>query len=256
MTLFSFLPMRPSPYVGVGSGAAAAALTYQETVLLDSPSFVIPMQDTGSITDVTNLIGSNMLLPGGSNNPTINATGPGWAGASKAFSWPNADAEFIVEPTPADTAFDLNSGSFTLEAWIKPASGNNGAGDEKVIAYRRIPAGGREDFVLRLGNGAATNAHAYAAGTTIQIVAEVGSSAWTHVVMVRNGTDLRVYYNGVVQTPTANDSANSGGASGQFLIGTVPGAGTQRYKGLMCWVAGYKTALSAARVLAHYQAAV
>jgi hypothetical protein len=256
MTLPIFLNMRARPGHGGASSAPAVDLTYAQTIDLDSPTFAIPMQEVGPGSTSPNLYGDDMLFPGDSANPAYDQPGPGFEGGEDSYRWINATAEYLVEPSGAHTDFDLNSGSFTIEAWVNLATGNNTGADRKTVAYRRVPGGGREDFYFGFGDGAARNIHFYTGGTNLETVEEI-PTGWVHIAGVRNGTLATVYINGVASVTTVNNSTNSGGAGGQFLVGTVPGVGSQRYKGYIAWLAGYKgQALSAARILAHYNAGV
>lgn len=80
-----------------------------------------------------------------------------------------------------------------------------------------------------------------------------------HVATVYNGTDVRVYVNGVLTGTPAAATGVIGNSASPHALGIRHGTGTtpdtQKYNGVITGVAIYGTALSAARILAHAQAA-
>src|SRR2546425_1881529 len=81
-------------------------------------------------------------------------------------------------------------------------------------------------------------------------VLQVGS--WTHLVGTFDGTSVRLYVNGALVGSTAASGPLNGGA-GQSFIGRL-GQNLYPFQGTLDEVAVFPTALSAQRVLAHYQA--
>jgi hypothetical protein len=76
-----------------------------------------------------------------------------------------------------------------------------------------------------------------------------------HVVVTWSGTTWRIYINGVDQTGTVTSSTLANTAL-PFCIGAADGGGNDRWAGYIDEVAIYPTALSAGRVLAHYNAGI
>ena len=82
------------------------------------------------------------------------------------------------------------------------------------------------------------------------------SSSWTHIAVTADGTNLKSYTNGVLLGTVANTwTPASIGAQPHFDIGDSGPGGSRFFNGNIAHVAIYPTALSAARILAHYKAA-
>jgi hypothetical protein len=142
---------------------------------------------------------------------------------------------------------DVNN--LTVEAWIKP----DDVSATRQIVLRdgstrcwifRITAAGRIDFAV--WNTSGTLYQATTAASTI--------SAGTkyHVVGVFDGSTAKVYVNGVESASVAVTGTVRTSASEPIIV-AGPGS-AERFDGVLDEVAVYGTALSPARVLAHYEA--
>ena len=134
-------------------------------------------------------------------------------------------------PTPAKTAFALGSGDFTIEMWVYQTASQNayiaGQIDAAVTAassawYMYITSGGIPLF------------GAYSSTTQLLAISGIGVStnAWTHIAAVRDGTNLRIYVNGVqgvaptaISTVSINTSSNSlaVGRAGEYVTSPFNG---------------------------------
>ena len=142
------------------------------------------------------------------------------------------------------TSLNPWAGDFTVEAWVKPSD-----------ATRYAALFSRETYNtngFRLGQQG--NRWAFwstESGGTMEIKGAVGSLAvgqTYHVVGVRSGTTFRLYVNGVeVASGSGTYVAPTGG-------GWISAVGGGALTGTVDEVAVYPTALSAARIAAHYQA--
>ena len=132
--------------------------------------------------------------------------------------------DYIDTPDSAD--FDVGSGNFTIDFWIRPAAidlvcylcgqASSAGVDSSISWFVRLTA--LEEIAGGIVTGstykiATTNGGAYAANT------------WYHVALVRNGNTLTLYVDGVaapgtadVTGVTANHSANKAaiGRLGEF----------------------------------------
>lgn len=136
---------------------------------------------------------------------------------------------------------------FTVEAWIKRGSlGTTQTVLTKVghfrfwfIAAGTFPA---DSFRLTTANG----------GPIVTSTVTVSdTTTWHHVVATKDGPTVKLYLDGVDVTGTVTDSTLTN-STGAFQVGASV-SGTSFWDGSIDEVAMYPTALSAARVLAHYE---
>jgi hypothetical protein len=78
---------------------------------------------------------------------------------------------------------------------------------------------------------------------------------WNHIVGVFNGSTMVIYTNGVQTASTSATSALTALTGYPLWIGNIQYYTAGQWNGLVAEVAVYSTALTAARVLAHYNAA-
>jgi hypothetical protein len=164
----------------------------------------------------------------------------------------------------ADTAISLNGttgrvtlpninvpGTISVEAWVKPA---NTVQDSKIIGRHTNTAdmngtlgisGGKYFFEITAGG-------VYKA---LSSLTSVVANVWTHVVATYDGTTQRIYVNGVLDNSQAASGALGNAARG-WAVGAVNATDSANwYNGLVDEAAVYPTALSGARIAAHYAAA-
>lgn len=83
--------------------------------------------------------------------------------------------------------------------------------------------------------------------------AVVAEQAWKHLVLVSTGTRAQLYLNGAIAQDLAGIGSNTSPGQG-LSMGSTNAAGSS-FQGFLAEPAIYGSALSAARVLAHYNAA-
>src|SRR5215831_14856221 len=149
-----------------------------------------------------------------------------------------------------------SSSPFTVEFWAKPEASDN----DDCPLFNRVSSGNRSGWAFfQRAAGTGWNWRMYnGSGSTVGWDLTGGTAtldAWSHVVGVWDGTTAKLYVNGV-DTGAAN--AGPGGynastaATWSFFFydtATTPSAG------YVDEIAFYGTALSAAQILAHYNAA-
>jgi len=119
-----------------------------------------------------------------------------------------------------NAALQMGSGNFTIEYWWYPTS---------IASYQNpIDKGytGSGALLLQTGNGDGIII-VYASGSAV-ITANtaVRANAWNHMALVRNGTSLVLYLNGVsVGSATNSTNFNSTAALGIGATATAPGGG-------------------------------
>ena len=97
--------------------------------------------------------------------------------------------------------------SFTVEFWMK--SGQTGTGKGII---------GTSDFGVSLSNGKIVF---NAPGATLTSIATVNTDKWFHVAITRNGSQLRLYINGVQDQTTTSGSAGNINNNAPFTIGST-----------------------------------
>ena len=155
----------------------------------------------------------------------------------------------------SSNAFDL-PGNLTLEAWVFPI-GNQAANGSIIAKNDHSGSPGSHNYTLdlqatnfpRLQVNISPNNNQFAVATSALTL-----SVWTHIVAVRDSTNLFMYINGVLDNTTAGIPAGALTDPSQiFTIGSNS-TGNFGYAGRLDEVAVYNFALSPARVLAHYNA--
>lgn len=250
-----------SPLVGYLGGVTrvtslhSAAATYQAEVLLDNPLVLWPLDVDGR--DVS---GNERDLTTVSESFLTEAPAP----------WPacldlNGSTEYAEYATP--TALNL-AGPLTYEAWVRrPAQwADSDLGAQVIGLNDRV--GIRQDgnelrnvaFVLREDDATTIGQGNW--GLSAELDADDGE-VWVHVVGVydRDLDTQRIFINGSAAgtASTGESPAAATNVTSPFSIGcqydqpAVSGATRRRFmKGQVAWVAIYGSALSAARIQAHY----
>ena len=217
------------------SASSSFPRCYGDAVLADNPTQYWRLDETSGTTATESI--------GGANGTYMNGAAPGQSGAfaetkNKAASFDGVD-DWVDIP---DQSF---SGDFSAEFWVNldtPGTGGSSNGN-KDAAFGQEATGVGPDI-----NFAGSKARLYT-GSSDAIIADeaVHANTWEHYVITRSGTTVRLYRNGVENAATGtwsgtfNPKALGRGAGG-FLDGKLDD------------VALYSTALSAARVRAHYNA--
>lgn len=234
---------------GSGGGVAPVAppTSYHEIVLLDSPSFLYPLYDASGAAPVNLAPGGPALgNPGGAASPDFNVdAGLGLLNETdKCIYFNGSDVKYLN----SDDDLTLNSGDFTIEAWMK-AIGSSG---QRTILRSNWTVAGTWYLRFSSDQHAMGAAGASVEGTT---ALNMAGATWYHLAFVRSGSNGLIYVNGVLESTTVGGMVNSAGVRSGMHVGLAPGAG-DKYAGYLAWIAGYPSALSAARILAHFQGRV
>ena len=178
-------------------------------------SLLLPMDGTNGSTTFTDS-GPNALAVTAVGNAQISTTQSKYGGASAYFGG----------STDRITAVTTNStftGDFTWECWFYPTSDTN--------TYKALFSAGSETagrYVL-LQYGSNIVVDLYGVGQNINVSCGItANSGWHHVALVRSGTTVTLYYDGVSKA-TATRSGTVGNTNG-FFCGNNS-AGTNPYNG-------------------------
>jgi len=141
---------------------------------------------------------------------------------------------------------------YSLELWVRPSS----ITDTRFLIDRRSAAG-TEGYTMYLGDTYLLHART-SAGVEFGYV-NIGTpviGAWSHVVATFDGTETVIYLDGVEVGRNVGTAASPiGGGAGAFVIGDNDPGQFNKLAGDLDELAVYGSALSAAQVAAHVQAA-
>jgi hypothetical protein len=122
-----------------------------------------------------------------------------------------------------NTAFTLGSGDFTIEYWINVPSLPSIAGYIYGQCDASATTASRNVYDTVASDGTIQTQIYFNGSSTLSItsVSTLTTGRWSHIAVVRNGTTIRQYFNGV-QQGTANISTNSlNDSSSNFAIGRL-----------------------------------
>lgn len=224
-------------------------MTYVETVLADSPLFYYRFNELSG----TNSADSSGNGNDGTYNPIVqDGITLGVTGATDIND--GGKAITLIDPAAyvdsgVNAAANPGTGDFSVECWIKKAV-------PPVISYciGKAPVGIGDKFGIAIDNFGFVNITLN--GTTIGGTGNQATSVYKHIVVVRQSGEITLYVNGVVNktatfasaiNPDANVLIGRLNLNDSLLTGFGPGTVDE--------AAWYTTALSQARVLAHFQAA-
>ncbi len=219
----------------------AGTSTYRNAVLADSPAAYWELDEAAG-TNAADSAGSPQK-----NGTYQNVT----LGQPSAFPNLGTSAQFNGTTSRMQTiaagAFDYGTGDFTVEAWAKTPVTSRG----DLFNYKNVA-----DFGIFLNASGEGSIGGYLNSFFPYHTAPINQ--WYHIVMTRAGGTMRMYVNGVERWNTPNTTSFS--ANAPVILGTnhngAPAyAATLSFNGWIDEVAIYSAALSAARVLAHYNAA-
>lgn len=207
---------------------------YISEVLTDSPRAFWPLQESSGLPQDISGNGLHMTTSNGGGK-TYGVVGP-FSGAV-GITMPGAQN---FQRTHVSTV----QNNFTLETWLK--YGSHGGDDRLFYNGTGGSSGWGIDF--RASTGKIRGLYGGVAFLS-DSVASITGGAWMHIVMVRDSGTLKYYVNGSV------DTANAGTSTPNAPSGVTQIGSDAQVQATWSLVALYETALSAARISAHYEAA-
>lgn len=210
--------------------------------------------NTGSLGAAAN--GTN------SDGVTLSANSPLAVPGDLSGSYGGGNAAAPVNTTiPYHAAVNPAASSpFTIEFWVNPNEDtNNGWAPvfNRVSAsprsgwtfFQRGSAGGGWNLALYNGDGSSVGKQITGGGSAFAV------GAWTHVVGVWDGADLSLYINGVNSGSASSGTGYNASTSAVLSVGSYANGDNSFLGGLVDETAFYGQALTAAQILAHYNAA-
>lgn len=211
-----------------------ARARYEREVLRDTPRAFYPLQDfSGNPVDVS---GNGLDFTSTSGSPVYRTVGP--FGDDFAIQLPGGSS--LNRSTHVSTV----TNNFTMELWLRVEIVSST--DQPILHNGNVATNG---WGIRMNDG---NQYLGLAGGIAELTGKgMSTYVWQHLVMLRDSTDSnrwRYYQNGTVILANAGTSA-PGTPSGTLVVGAT----NAQYS--VAYLAIYETALSAARILAHFNAA-
>ena len=158
-----------------------------------------------------------------------------------------SNSEYLYITDANQTGLDIAGDNLVIAAWIKLEAGNT-----QMIATKWVE--NDECYYLFLDGTAKINFSISKDGTSL--TSETGDTTisagtWYHVCGVYNGTDIRVYVDGLLDnaSPTSLTGNIHDDTTANFCVG-ADSAGNYPFDGLIDEVIVWNTALTAAEVLA------
>ena len=226
---------------GSGTALASCSGAYRDAANVDSPraNLCLGEPSGGVARDDT----SNELNGTYKNAPSLGQPGIPGMGTDTAVSF-NGTNQYVEVLDAVDPS------TYTLETWVKLNSTSN-----QAIALRTLASGpsGGHSHELRVAGGKFQ--HYLYDGSTRAVTGTtaVETGVWYHVVGVAtNGGTMKLYVNGLQEGGSENIGSLWTGGDRWFIGSGDPGSGY--LNGTLDQVAIYPTALSPARIGAHYEA--
>jgi len=208
---------------------------------------------TPSTTPLTAISGTALLtcqnktfIDNSANAIAITSYGNATAGAIGPFTATGGTSVYFdgsgdYLSTPSNPAYALSGTSFTIEAWVYVTSSS-----EPYQAVVKAVGSGSNNLMFIDYSGGSTGVLSSQSGGTVATRSGVTLNTWHHLAVVRNGTSVTCYVNGVGGTPQTIDPGSSGSVS--LLVGYDGGTSPARYFN------GYMDDLRVTRGVARYTA--
>ncbi|HSE71576.1 MAG TPA: phytase [Nocardioidaceae bacterium] len=147
---------------------------------------------------------------------------------------------------------NFTSGDFSIEAWAQPEALTS------MAVLQKGGTGGYSSWQYRLSvtSTGRWRGTVFVGGSNITVTSPAAPSTtkWTHLVLVRSGTSLRLFVDGV-QVATTTFTGNVNTSTGMLALGRSGASSSDYFRGGIDEVAIYPTALTAAQIDEHYDAA-
>ena len=206
------------PAPGAGSGSIQWNL-YSNTTTASSSASTITLA-----SGTTNLgwIGATPVVNSGTGqfaNSTIITSVASTTTYSAAFS---GSGQYLTVPSTGTNAAFTFAGNFTVEGWFYPTLIT---GSDHAIFCLGTETTNR--YVWYISNGGGVTSNLYGSGSKTYAVS-TPVNTWTHIAIVRSGSTVSVYVNGVVSSTTDTQAGTIG--NGVLKIGSDSG-GTAVFQG-------------------------
>ena len=135
---------------------------------------------------------------------------------------------------PANTGNNLNlTGPLTLEAWVKYTSNGN---YQNIIAKECYGTTGCGGYALQITNAGKLRMILYTGGTGYEDIIgtqTITTGQWVHVAGVFDGSERRLYVNGVLDVAATDSTAPLSSGTSALKLGRRSSASSLYFKGLL-----------------------
>lgn len=193
---------------GGGAGGVLTNISSTSIFLAKGQTYTVVVGAGGTGQNTNSVQGNNgtnsILLGVGKNTSTTNT----YAGFFSGTVAKSATKYYCT--LPANTAFSLGSGNFTIEGWfyVSGAGSQYPVGNWRTVVSTR--ATNSTSGTTAFACGIDPNGGVYFYTNTLEVNTGVDLgllNKWAHIAWVRNGTTITVYVNGVsVGTGTSTDN--------------------------------------------------
>jgi Concanavalin A-like lectin/glucanases superfamily len=210
-------PLQATQSANPFGGSNTAAITAGQTVLLLAASTVQP-QSNNSFLDSVNT--NTVITPGGT--PAQGTFSPFWPYATTF----NGSNQYLLANS---SILDLATGApnWTVECWFYL----NNISTQQCIFWKGGATGSVNSsysFALTNASGQWVVGDGGAGGAVVNIAASFAANTWYHFALVRNGSTITSYTNGV-QSGTASAPSMSNTANDKLTLGSSVADGSTRY---------------------------
>ncbi len=212
-------------------------------------------EGSGSVANDSSIYGSIGQLSG---SPTWSS---GKLGNALTFSGTTGQEVNLGSPTALDFS---SQNAFTIAAWVYP---QGTAADETIISRGAVNSSPDQEifYLARYGTGSGLRwfMHVSEGSNIVSIITPDGTldlNAWQQMILTWDGITLNIYKNGTLLASSTNGSfrglwnGGSNPTNSYTAIGADAKAVDKNWNGIIDEVQIYKSALSAAQVLALYNA--
>jgi len=242
-------------------------MAYIDTILADSPKFVLGLQDaatgSGAILDDTSTDDHQQCIVDNTyGSIAARATGPNSGAAIPyAATFTASGAVKLRDTGPARFLVWMDTTTYTMEAWINTTMAT-WTQDRTIIGETQSVSSFHyvrmcldvTSKKLKFTRNSAVGAES----VTMTSGSALNDGNWHHVAVTVAGTTVKLYVDGAEVTTTGSFTNNSLTTTSTYAwlgnMNDLHGATTRGWQGDMAYAAGYRTALSATRILAHYNA--
>jgi hypothetical protein len=222
----------------------AGPVTYTASVLADTPIVVLHLDDTTGTTMVESVAARNGTYV---NTPTLAQTGAG-TGTGTGVLFAGASSQYAT--VAHNAAFNVGD-TFTIELWVKGTY----AATTQTLASKGT-SGGNAWSVEQTTGGAFRLTQVFVGVICTSTSTTLADGNWHHIVATKSGATVKLYQDGVDVTGTVTNQTVANNAQPLSLATymTAGAPGGQYARATLDEFALYGTALSQARVQAHYAA--
>jgi hypothetical protein len=232
--------------ITITAQSSGGGASYNDTVLADSPAAYWRLGEASGTTaaDASGNNRSGSYL----NTPTLGVAGALSGDSNTAVGF-NGTNEYVNVPYTAA----LNPASFTVEAWAFVTGGQGTF--RSLVTSRDYAAGNARGYILYAGNDNNWQLWTGNGGWNVLDGPAVTLNQWTHLVGTYDGATMRLYVNGILAASTSAGYLQNAQRPLRVASGNTDGAADYFLPGSVDEVAVYGSALSDARVSAHFAAA-